>query len=81
MLMSTLAKLELDSPIPPSRLQTGVAASQPDAIIIMCTNVVAADIADRLELELGIPILDSAAVTLSIVPCQKDEKREMALSD
>ena len=47
----------------------------------MCTNVAAADIADRLELELGIPILDSAAVTLSMVPCQKDEKREMALSD
>mgnify|MGYP000064559478 FL=1 len=70
--------------IPPAvieRMVKGVAASQPDAIVIMCTNVAAADIADRLELELGIPILDSAAVTLSMVPCQKDEKREMALSD
>jgi hypothetical protein len=34
----------------------------------MCTNVAAADIAARLELELGILILDSAAVTLSVVP-------------
>ena len=70
--------------IPPAvieRMVKGVAASQPDAIVIMCTNVPAADIAARLELELGIPILDSAAVTLSMVPCQKDEKREMALSD
>ena len=50
------------------RMIKGVAASQPDAIVIMCTNVAAADIAARLELELGILILDSAAVTLSVVP-------------
>ena len=50
------------------RMIKGVVASQPDAIVIMCTNVAAADIAARLELELGILILDSAAVTLSVVP-------------
>ena len=57
--------------IPPAvieRMIKGVAASQPDAIVIMCTNVAATYIAARLELELGIPILDSAAVTLSVVP-------------
>jgi len=57
--------------IPPAvieRMVKGVAGSQPDAIVIMCTNVAAADIAARLELELGIPTLDSAAVTLSVVP-------------
>lgn len=42
-----------------------VARSGPDAIAILCTNMRAAALAARLELELGIPILDSVAVTLA----------------
>lgn len=38
-----------------------VAQAKPDAIVIMCTNLAAAHLADRLEAELGIPILDSIA--------------------
>lgn len=38
-----------------------VAASKPDAIVVMCTNLAAAHLAERLEAELGIPILDSVA--------------------
>lgn len=41
-----------------------VARSDVDAIVIMCTNVAAADLAKRLEPQLGIPIIDSAAATL-----------------
>jgi len=40
------------------------AAARPDAIAIVCTNMRGARIAAALESELGIPILDSVAVTL-----------------
>lgn len=40
-----------------------VAAAKPDAIAILCTNFRGAPIADRLEKELGIPVLDSVAIT------------------
>ena len=38
-----------------------VARSKPDAVIIMCTNMSGAVLADRLEAELGVPVYDSAA--------------------
>ena len=38
-----------------------VAAEGPDAIIIMCTNMRAAHLAEPMERELGIPIIDSLA--------------------
>jgi maleate isomerase len=41
-----------------------VAATKPDAIAIVCTNMRGARRAAALENELGIPILDSVAVTL-----------------
>lgn len=41
-----------------------VAASQPQAITSFCTNLAAAPLAACLESELGIPIYDTAAVTV-----------------
>ncbi|ODT48517.1 MAG: Asp/Glu/hydantoin racemase [Methylobacterium sp. SCN 67-24] len=41
-----------------------VAASAPDAIAIVCTNMRGPLIAPQLERELGIPVLDSVAFTL-----------------
>lgn len=42
-----------------------VATSKPDAIVIMCTNMAGAEIAAQLESDLGVPILDSASITLA----------------
>jgi maleate isomerase len=42
-----------------------VAKADCDAIAIVCTNLRGATVAARLERELGLPILDSVAVTLS----------------
>ena len=39
-----------------------VAASRPDAIVILCTNMRGAEVAAPLERELGIPVLDSVVV-------------------
>jgi maleate isomerase len=41
-----------------------VAGSRPDAIVIHCTNLRGAEIADELERELGVPVLDSVVVGL-----------------
>lgn len=41
-----------------------VAASRPDAIVILCTNMRGPLLAAELERELGIPVLDSVAFTL-----------------
>lgn len=41
-----------------------LAAARPDAIALLCTNMRGAGLAAGLEAELGIPILDSVAVTL-----------------
>lgn len=41
-----------------------VAESRPDAIAVVCTNFRGAPIVARLEAELGIPILDSVAITV-----------------
>lgn len=41
-----------------------VANARPDAIVIMCTNLRGAPVAAGLTRELGIPVLDSVAVTI-----------------
>lgn len=41
-----------------------VAVPDAQAVVVLCTNVGAARVADRLEPELGVPVLDSLAVTL-----------------
>ncbi|RAI57840.1 maleate cis-trans isomerase family protein [Roseicella frigidaeris] len=46
------------------RLVREVAAAGPEAIAIHCTNFRGARLAPRLEAELGIPVLDSVAVSL-----------------
>ncbi|MBN9673749.1 aspartate/glutamate racemase family protein [Roseibium aggregatum] len=43
-----------------------VAQNDVEAVVIMCTNVAAADLADRLQPRLGISIIDSAAATLDL---------------
>ncbi|TYC58293.1 Asp/Glu/hydantoin racemase [Rhodobacterales bacterium] len=43
-----------------------VARNDVDAVIVMCTNVAAADLAKHLQSRLGIPIIDSAAATLDL---------------
>lgn len=40
-----------------------VAGAAPEAIAIICTNFRGAGVADLLEAELSIPVLDSVAVT------------------
>jgi len=40
-----------------------VAAARPDAVAIICTNFRGAPLAELLEAELGVPILDSVAIT------------------
>jgi len=42
-----------------------VAQGDIDAIVIMCTNVAAADLATRLKSVLGLPIIDSAMASLT----------------
>lgn len=48
-----------------ARMIRTVAAAQPDAIIIMCTNVAGAALAQSLSGEVGCPIIDSGAATLA----------------
>lgn len=54
-----------------------VAAERPQAIVIMCTNLAAAHLAEPLEAELGIPIIDSisAFVWKSAQLCGVDTSR------
>lgn len=47
-----------------ARLCRLVAQSRPDAVAIVCTNMRGAQLASALEAEIGIPVLDSVAVTL-----------------
>jgi len=42
-----------------------VAVAQPDAIIIMCTNVAGAALAQTMQKEMDCPIIDSASATLA----------------
>jgi maleate isomerase len=46
------------------RMIRDAAQARPDAIAIVCTNMNGASVAARLEAELGLPVLDSVAVTL-----------------
>jgi maleate isomerase len=46
------------------RMIRDVAAKNVDGIVIMCTNMAGANVAERLEKELNVPIFDSAAVSL-----------------
>ena len=48
------------------RMIRGVAAQNVDSIVIMCTNMAGAEVAERLEKELNVPIFDSAAVSLKV---------------
>ena len=41
-----------------------VAQSRPDAVVVLCTNMDAVDLAAGLERELDLPVLDSIAATL-----------------
>ncbi len=41
-----------------------VARAQPEAVVIHCTNMRGSDVAERLEQQLGIPVLDSVVVGL-----------------
>jgi maleate isomerase len=53
--------------VPPDDLLHGaatLAAEHPDAVVVLCTNVFGAPIAERLEADTGVPLLDSVAVTL-----------------
>ncbi len=46
------------------RMARAVAAAKPDAVAIHCTNFRGAGVAPELEAELGLPVLDSVAVSL-----------------
>jgi maleate isomerase len=54
-----------------------VADARPEAIVILCTNLRGATLADRLEAELGIPIYDSVSTALwkSLLLCGEDPSR------
>ncbi len=42
-----------------------VGAAKPDVIFIMCTNLRGSGVADALTHELGVPVIDSAAATIT----------------
>lgn len=46
------------------RLLRQVASKRPDAMTVMCTNLRAAELAEPLERELGIPLYDSVSVVV-----------------
>ncbi len=53
--------------VPPERIEAAVAEiapSRPDAIAIVCTNLHAAHLADRLERAHGIPVFDTVALAV-----------------
>lgn len=41
-----------------------VAEAKPDAVVVMCTNMAAAPLAERFEAEFGIPLIDSVSAFL-----------------
>lgn len=51
------------SPETLEQLIRDAAKGEPDCIAVVCTNLAAAPLVERLEAELGIPIVDSVAVT------------------
>ena len=53
--------------VPPARIATmirAVAQAEPDAIVVMCTNLAGASLTGPLETDLGLPILDSVRVAV-----------------
>lgn len=48
-----------------SSLVRRVAATGPDIVVIMCTNLRGAAVASALSTELGLPVIDSAAITIT----------------
>ena len=46
------------------RMLREVAAAKPDAMTVMCTNLHAAQLADDIERELGIPVYDSVSTVI-----------------
>jgi len=53
--------------VEPAQLRTlmhEVAAAKPQAIVTYCTNLRAADLAESVEAELGIPLLDTVSTTV-----------------
>ncbi|PVZ52292.1 maleate cis-trans isomerase family protein [Arthrobacter sp. H-02-3] len=51
-----------DAEMRPGSLE--LAASNPDALVYLCTNLYGANIAEEIEAAMGVPVLDSVAVTL-----------------
>lgn len=51
-----------DAELRPGSLE--LAATQPDALIFLCTNLYGANVVADVESETGVPVLDSVAVTL-----------------
>ena len=51
-----------DAEMRPGSLE--LAASNPDAVVYLCTNLYGANIAEEIEAAMGVPVLDSVAVTL-----------------
>lgn len=53
--------------VPPEELLPGsrsLAAAAPDALVYLCTNLYGAVVAQQVEQETGVPVLDSVAITL-----------------
>jgi maleate isomerase len=63
-LAENFAFAEVDEPRIEAMCRQVAAAGGCDALAIVCTNMRGAAVAARLEAELGLPILDSVAVTL-----------------
>jgi maleate isomerase len=51
-----------DAEMRPGSLE--LAAQNPDALVYLCTNLYGANIAEEIEAAMGVPVLDSVAVTL-----------------
>ncbi|MFF2246699.1 aspartate/glutamate racemase family protein [Arthrobacter sp. NPDC058130] len=51
-----------DAEMRPGSLE--LAALNPDALVYLCTNLYGANIAEEIEAAMGVPVLDSVAVTL-----------------
>ena len=60
------------SPEQVSYMVRQVAKAEPDAVVIMCTNMQGASIAAGLEDELGIPVYDSTAAVVLAALCRLD---------
>ena len=55
------------SEVGPQTIEAGiraVAQARPDAILVFCTNMDGASMAERLESELGIPVYDTIATAV-----------------